>query len=137
LFEELFDSGELNLQIVLTNLQSESYLLHFNLLLGLAALGELLALLVAVFAPIKDFNYRRIGVRSDFCQIQTGFICQVQRLIKAHNSSLRTININQTHGLGGDFTVQANFVYLVVSLKSSSVLYQFEAEWSTIVPGII
>jgi hypothetical protein len=33
---------------------------------------------------------------------------------------------------GRDFTVQANFVYLEVSLKSSRVLYQFEANGSTV-----
>src|SRR5664279_3281525 len=44
---------------------------------------------------------------------------------------LRTISTHQTYSLGGYLLVQTDFVYLEVSLKSSSVLYQFEAKWST------
>ncbi len=131
LVEELLDPSEFDLKIVLTDLKSEADLLYFNLLLSLAALGELFALLVAVFAPIEDFNYGRFGIRSYFRQIQTCFCGQVECLPEAYDSALSTINIYQTHCLGGNFTVQTDFVDLEVSLKSSRVLYQLEGKWST------
>ena len=131
LVEELLDPSEFDLKIVLTDLKSETDLLYFNLFLSLAALGELLALLVAVFAPIEDFYYGCFGIRSYFCQIETGLVGQVESLTEAYDSALSTINIYQTHCLGSNFTVQTDFVDLEVSLKSSRVLYQLEGEWST------
>ncbi len=112
LVEELLDPSEFDLKIVLTDLKSEPDLLYFNLFLSLPALGELFALLVAVFAPIEDFYYGCFGVGSYFCQIQTGLVGQIESLAEADNSTLSTVNIYQTHCLGGNFTVQANFVYL-------------------------
>jgi hypothetical protein len=68
-----------------------------------------------------------LGAGSYLCQIQTRFGGGVESLAKADHATLRTINIDQTYRLGGYLTIQADFVYLEVSLKSSSVLYQFES----------
>ena len=122
LVEEFLGHVELHLQIVLSNFESQAHLLHLNLLLMLAALGELFGLLVAIFAPIEDFHYRWLGIGGNFCQVQARFRGGIQSLSEANNTLLRTITTHQTDGLGGYLMIQTDFVYLEVSLKSSSVL---------------
>lgn len=107
---------------MLTDLQTEPHLLYLNLLLILLAFSKLFRLLVAIFSPIEDFYHRRLGVGSYLCQIQTRFSCRIECLPEANNAKLRTVDIDQTYCLGGNLTIQADFVYLEVSLKSSWVL---------------
>jgi hypothetical protein len=112
LFEELAGAAKFYLEIMLTDLEPEPDLLYLNLLLILPAFGQLFRLLVAVFAPIEDFYHRRLGVGSYFCQIQTRFGCDIERLSEGNDATLRTIGIDQTNSLGSDITVQADFVDL-------------------------
>ena len=122
LFEELDGPVQFHLKVVLTDLQTEPHLLYLNLLLILLVFGKLFRLLVAVFTPIEDFYHGRLGTGSYLCQIKTRFSGCIEGLPEAYNATLRTVDIDQTHRLGANLTIQANFVYLEVSLKSSRVL---------------
>ena len=61
--EELTYLSELDVQVALSDLESETHLLEFALLVVAAALLSLLLLLVLIFAPVDDFHNRRVGIR--------------------------------------------------------------------------
>lgn len=122
LFEELHGPVQFHLKVMITDLQTEPHLLYLNLLLILLVFSKLLRLLVAIFTPIEDLYHGWLGSGSYLCQIKTRFSGCIEGLPEAHYATLRTVDIDQTHCLGGNLTIQADFVYLEVSLKSSRVL---------------
>jgi hypothetical protein len=73
-FQKAGDLAQLDFQVVLADFQSKAHLLHFQSFGLLPVLLGLLRFLVIVFTPVNDAGDRRVGIGTDFYQVQSSLL---------------------------------------------------------------
>lgn len=69
-------------------------MLHLERFAGLAIQLLLLGALVVVFAPIDNFDYRRVGIWRNFYQVQLPFARNIKRFLPAQYAKLLAIFVD-------------------------------------------
>lgn len=100
-------SLELNIEVVVANLQTDSNLLYLGRALVFARLSLLLAEFVLVLAPVDNLYYRRFSFWSNLCQIKSGTLSAFTRLRNSDDACLRAGFVYKTYVWCGDLMIQA------------------------------
>ena len=86
--EEAADFADFDVKVIVADLEADFHLLELGLFFAsfFAIFGLFFHLLVLVFAPIDDFDDRRVGGGSDLDEVDTGFPGKKLGFAAGHNA---------------------------------------------------
>jgi hypothetical protein len=93
-FQKFCDLAKFDLQVMGTDLESETHLFHIKRFGGFTVFLQLLSALVVVFAPVDNFADWRIGVGRDFNQIKITLLRYLEGFLLTEDAQLFAIFIN-------------------------------------------
>ena len=107
-FEKAFDFADFDVKVVVADFEANFHLLELGLFFAsfFAVFGFFFHLLVLEFAPIDDFDDRRVGVSGDLDKIDTGVTGEKLSLTARHDAELLSISSNYAYFRVTNFSVE-------------------------------
>lgn len=107
-FEETFDFTDFDVKVVVADFEANLHLLKLGLFFTgfFAIFGFFFHLLVLIFAPIDDFDDRRVGVCSDFYKVNTFVSGENLGFAARHDAELLSISSDYANFWVTDFSVE-------------------------------
>ena len=108
IFEETFDFTDFDVKVVVANFETNFHLLELGLFFAsfFAIFRLFFHLLVLEFAPIDDFNDRRVGVSGNLNEVDASVTGEELGLTARHNAELLSISSNYAYFGITDFSVE-------------------------------
>ena len=105
--QKLEDIAHFHIVVIGIRIGSELDLFDLDDLLLFARFGFPLLLFVFELAKIHDLADRRIGIRGDFHQIQSGIFCHFHGAGRGNDSCVLSVGTDQANFVRSDFVVDA------------------------------